>query len=312
MLMIGFEGTTLTPDLQELIRTIRPCGVILFGRNITDAAQLRQLTGDLQEFALQETGNRLLIAVDQEGGQVVRLPWLDDRVSQAGISDAGLAYDIGLTRGRAMAELGINLNLAPVLDMAQPGDFLTRYGRVFPGNPEQVGELGKSLIAGQKDGGILSTAKHFPGYVGISFDPELERLAVLPEVPEISQFIAAADAQPELVMTANVIYRDIDPNLPLSLSPAGISFLHSQLPGEYLVITDDLATKVLKEAYTLERAVISAAQAGVDILLVSGHDAGDQMAAYNALSRALQDGELSQEQVERAVARIATLLKGLR
>ncbi len=169
MFMIGIDGTTLTPEAEDLIRTVRPGGVILFGSNIQDAGQLTQLTADLQDFSLRETGLPLFISTDQEGGTICRVRWLDDAVPEANITSTEQAYQTGFNRAQALKALGINQNLAPVLDIGVEGDFLTKYGRCFQGTPQEIGELGESVISGQKDGGIMSTAKHFPGYGGISF-----------------------------------------------------------------------------------------------------------------------------------------------
>ncbi|MDD3719539.1 MAG: glycoside hydrolase family 3 N-terminal domain-containing protein [Actinomycetota bacterium] len=307
LFLVGFEGTEVTPEIRQLFEAVHPGGVILFGRNITDEAQLTRLVADLQELAAADTGQPLFIAIDQEGGEIVRAGWIGDDTAQARIASPQQAYDLGLARARGLAELGVNLNLAPVLDMGVPGDFLTRYGRTFSGEPQQVGELGASAISGQRDGGVLSTAKHFPGYGGIDYDPENERLAVVPDVPEYSQFLVAAAAGPELIMTANVVYTALDPDLPFTLSPSGIAFLREKVDSDYLVISDDLATKVLKEAYGLEGTVTRAVKAGVDVLLISGHEAGDVQAAYAAVLEAVRGGGIAEEVIDERVTSILHL-----
>ncbi|MBN2028227.1 MAG: glycoside hydrolase family 3 protein [Actinobacteria bacterium] len=304
LFLFGFEGTAVTPEIEQWFNQVHPGGVILFARNITDAAQLEKLTGDLQDLADADTGLPLFIAVDQEGGEIVRIDWLGDDVSQSQMADPDQAYRAGLARAQGLKGLGINLNLAPVLDRGESGDFLTQYGRTFPGTPREVGELGESEISGQSDGGILSCAKHFPGYGGITYDPENDRLASVDAVPEVSQFQVAAGADPAFVMTANVIYTQLDPDHPFTLSPAGIAFLEQSVKGNYLIVSDDLASKVLKEAYTLEGTVVQAARAGVDVLLVSGHEAGDTQAAAAAVMQAVESGEFAQEEIDGRVKRV--------
>jgi len=306
-LLVGFEGTSMTPALQSLLETVHPGGVILFGRNVTGADQLKSLVQSLQAVALADNGQPLFVAIDQEGGQIRRLTWLDDATAQADIASSERAYKLGLRRAKALSQMGINVNLAPVLDMAGPGDFLDEYGRIFPGGPEIVGELGFNLIQGQKEGGVFSAAKHFPGYGGITYDPETTMIPVMPGVPEISQFQAALPAQPEFVMTANVIYESIDPDQPFSLSPAGIGFLRETLPGDYLIITDDLASKVLKERFTLPETVVLAGKAGADILLISSNQSDEVVAAYDRLLEAVRRGEISQGAVDDTVSRIVRL-----
>jgi len=304
MFLIGFDGTALTPEVEELFNTIHPGGVILFTRNIEDEEQTRQLIQDLQNLSQNDTGIPLFVATDQEGGEVVRITWLDDEVPESKVENTDQAYQIGLTRGQGLKGSGVNLNLAPVLDIGEEGDFLTTYDRTFQGSPEEVGQLGKSTISGQADGGIFSTAKHFPGYGGIDFDPENDRVPVVSDITEISYFNIASEANPEFMMTANVIYTQIDEDMPFTLSPKGIEFLEDQVKGDYLIISDDLATKTLKEEYSLQTTVTSAAKAGVDVLLISAYQTGDSLDAFNALSQAVKNGEITEEEINDRVLKI--------
>ncbi|MCP4576371.1 MAG: glycoside hydrolase family 3 protein, partial [Deltaproteobacteria bacterium] len=251
LFMIGFQGKTMTSETEALIRTIRPGGVILFGRNIENADQLMKLIQDLQDLSMEVTGLPLLVSTDQEGGKICRIKWLDDKVPEADITTIDQAYETGLKRGVGLKDLGINLNLAPVLDMCVDGDFLTKYDRCFQGTPEEIGELGENVILGQRAGGIMSVAKHFPGYGGIIQDPETVEIAVEDEIPEIEQFQVAEAATPEFVMAVvDVIYQPIDPDLSFAISPHGINFLREEIAGDYLIISDDLATETMKNKYS--------------------------------------------------------------
>jgi beta-N-acetylhexosaminidase len=310
MLAIGIQGTELTPETIAQLETIQPGGIILFARNIQGPTQLEALTRALRG-TVGADAPPLFISTDQEGGEIIRVDWIGDGVPQADISGDEQAYQIGYGRGVALANLGINQNLGPVLDVGIPDDFLTRYGRCLPGNASEVGRLAKNIIAGQKDGGILSTAKHFPGYGGITFDPENEGIATLPAVPETSQFAVAMEAGPEFVMTANVIYEDIDAAAPFTLTPSGIDYLHGQLGEDFIVLSDDLTASVLKAAYSLPVTVVMAARAGVDMLLISGNEQGDPSVAFDALLTAVRNGELSQEDIDSHVNKILELKKDL-
>ena len=306
LFMIGFEGTALTSEIKDLFKVVRPGGVILFSRNIQDANQLKKLIRDLQNLSLEENGLPLLVAVDQEGGVVRRIQWLEDKISQAEIKNTDQALQIGLERGAGLRELGINLNLAPVLDVTQQSDFL--HNRSFQKNPEETGELGKGLISGQKEAGILTAVKHFPGYGGISFNPETIKLPFLLKIPEIFQFQKAAEAEPELIMTANVVYSEIDEKLPFTLSPKGIQFLKEKIKGDYLIISDDLSSKVLKDNFSLENSVILAKKAGVDILLVAGgNQEQDQLKVFNALLQTVEKREINEKQINDSVLKIIKL-----
>jgi beta-N-acetylhexosaminidase len=306
LFMIGFDGTALTPEVESLISTVRPGGVILFARNIVSPDQLKKLTSDLQNLSVQVSGFPLLISTDQEGGMVRRVTWLDDAVSQADITSTEQAYWTALNRATGLRDLGINHNLAPVVDRGIEGDLLSRQGRCFKGSTEQVGLLGKSMVEGQKAGGILSTAKHFPGYGGIDFDTEHGRLAVVPGVPEISQFEVMSGAGPEFVMSvAGVFYNSLDPDLVFTLSPRGIELLKESVSGNTLVISDDLGTDTMNQAYTLKGTVVLAVKAGVDVLLVC--HAPNPIQAYGHLLAAVRNGEIAEGMIDERFSRIVRL-----
>lgn len=308
VLMIGIQDTTLTSETEELIRTIRPGGVILFGRNIENADQLSELINNLQDLSMEETGLPLFIATDQEGGEICRIKWIDDAIPEAEITTTAQAYQIGLQRGQSLKDLGINLNLAPVLDIGVEGDFLTKSDRCFQGTPEEVGELGKSMILGQKAGGIMSTAKHFPGYGGITEDPETVEIAVKSEIPEIAQFQIAEEANPEFIMAVvDVIYEPIDTDLTFAISPNGINYLHEMIGGDYLVISDDLATATMKETYSLNETVILAVLAGVDVLLISANQPEDTQNAFNDLLEAVREEVIAEQDIDASVTKILRL-----
>jgi len=307
LFIIGFEGTSLTSEIKDLFKIIRPGGAILFSRNIQDANQLKKLIKDLQNLSLEESGFPLFVAVDQEGGLVRRIQWLEDEISQAEIVNNNQAYQTGFKRGSGLKNLGINLNLAPVLDITQKDDFL--YNRSFKNDSEITGELSKSLILGQKDSGIFTAIKHFPGYGGIFFNPETIKIPIVSPIPEISQFQKALEAQPELIMTANVVYPEIDEKLPFTLSPTGIQFLKEKIKGDYIIISDDLSSKVLKENFSSENQIILAKKAGVDILLVVGWNQfhQDQLNAFNALFEAVKEKMVDEKEINNSVLKIIKL-----
>ena len=136
LFIIGFEGKTITPQTEELFKKYRPGGVLLLSKNIESKEQLKSLIQDLQNLSLKEMGLPLFIAVDQEGGLISRIDFLSEKTSQSEIKDIEQAYQIGLNRGQELKELGINLNLAPVLDITEEGDFLLAgLFKKVPGKP---------------------------------------------------------------------------------------------------------------------------------------------------------------------------------
>lgn len=307
LLMVGFDGTVLTPELENFIKTVRPSGVLLFKKNITEPSQIKKLLQGLQEISLRETGLPLFAAIDQEGGAVSRINFAEEKTGQYEIENADQAYKTGLERGRELRELGINLNLAPVLDITKDGDFL--HNRSFQKEkPEEVGILAKALISGQKTAGILTAIKHFPGYGGIPFNPE-EKLATLTDAPQISNFKKSMEAAPELVMLASVIYSSIDSNLPITFSPRGIAFLKENLGENPIVITDDLAQKSFSNNFQLKEVATLPIKAGADMLLFTDLKSG--IKAASELKRAVKTGEIPENVINEAVSRVIQIKQGI-
>ena len=307
LFIVGFEEKTITPQFKEFFKKYKPGGVLLLSKNIEDEEQLKSLTSGLQALSLEETGFPLLIAVDQEGEPMSRIGFLEEKTGQSEIESTTTAFQIGQNRGQELKELGINLNLAPVLDLTQEGDFL--FSRSFQKPPERIGELTKALISGQKTAGILTAVKHFPGYSGISFNPE-EELAVLEKIPEISQFKKAMDANPEIIMVSNVIYQEIDSSWPFTLSSTSIQFLKTNLNSEILIISDDLDQNSLLENYSLEEIMIKPIQAGVDILIFSGWRLPVEQ-GLDAFWEAVKNKEISETRINEAASRIIEIKQDL-
>lgn len=302
LFIVGLRGKELTPEIKDFISTYRPGGILLWQENVESEAQLRKFISDLQQFSLAETGLPLLIAVDQEGGAVSRIDFVE-KTGQAEIGNKTNAYQVGKVRGEELRSLGINLNFAPVLDSAFANDYL--FNRSFQKNAAEAGELGKYLILGQKTSGILSVVKHFPGYGGVTFNPE-ERLAVIKKVPEISQFKETMETNPEFVMTANVIYKEIDPALPFTFSGKGIQFLKKYLGDNIIIVADDLDQNSLLENYSLKNIVVKPLEAGVDILIFSGWRLPSQ-GGIKMLISALDKEQISRAKIKEKISKIIQL-----
>jgi len=310
LFVVGFEGKEISPELEEFIKKYKPGGVLLLSKNIESREQLKNLISGLREISLRESGFPLFVAVDQEGGIFSRIGFLDSPGSltpQSEIESPGTAYQIGQSRGEELKELGVNLNLAPVLDAVGSTDFL--FGHSFQKSTSESGELAKSLISGQKAAGVLTAVKHFPGYSGISFNPE-EQLGVRADVPETSQFKKAMEAAPELIMTSNVVYQSIDTLLPFTLSAKAIQYLKNNLGEKILIISDDLDQNSLLNKFSLKEIVVKPIEAGADILIFSGY----RLPAENGLDafwQAFQNGEVSREKIEAAYSEIIQLKQKL-
>ncbi len=307
LFLVGFEGKTLTPELAQFLKKYRPGGLLLLSKNIENKDQLKKLISDVQKISLKETGLPLFIAVDQEGGQISRVNFLEELTPQSEIDSQEMAFQVGQKRGQELKDMGINLNLAPLLDQAGPTDFL--FNRSFQKDSLEIGGLSKLLISGQKTAGILTAIKHFPGYADISQNPE-ETLIEKENIPEISQFQIALEANPELVMTANVIYKDIDADLPFTFSVKAIQFLKEKLNENILIISDDLSQNSLLGKFSLRDIISKPIEAGVDIMIFSGYKAPVEQGLDEFLN-AFGIGEISKEKVETAIVKIIKLKQGL-
>lgn len=299
LFMVGIDGTTVDEKTEAMIKEIHPGGVLLLGKNIQSEDQLKKMTSDLQSIALKDSNLPLFIAVDQEGGQINRIGFLQENTPEKDIDDKDEAYQVGLKRGQELKQLGINLNLSPLLDSASQGDFI--FDRTFQKDESQAAQLAQGLIEGQKAAGILSCIKHFPGYTGASFNPE-DDLYDRNSLPEIGQFKEAMESSPEFVMTSNVVYENLG-DLPFPFLRSGIDFLKDQLGDTPLVLTDDLDQYSLLNNYSLEDVITKPLNAGVDMMIFSGWRLPSEQGVSTLLS-AVKDGKVSQEVIDRAVERI--------
>ena len=306
LFMIGFDGEVVNENVENLIKELHPGGILLLKRNIKNEEQLKELISSLQKIALEDTELPLFIAVDQEGGVVSRIEWIE-KTPQSKIETIDQAYLIGQNRGKELEGLGINLNLAPLLDTTQTTDFI--FERSFQKDPEIIGELTEALIQGQKEAGIFVAVKHFPGYGGISFNPE-EKLATLEKIPEISQFQKTTEAFPEMIMTSNVIYEELDENLPFSFSEKGIQFLKNNIEGNCLIISDDLSQNSLLNKFSLKKIVSLPIKAGVDILIFSGWRVPVAEGVL-AFRKVVKNEEISEQRINQSVLKIIKLKQNL-
>jgi len=167
-IIYAYAGLTPPASLLAVIRAGDATGVIFFAPNISSLSQIHEVIRELQQ-ASHASGARapLLMLTDQEGGEVRRLPGppvLSEKQIGASTSAPALARDAGAGAGRSLAEVGMNVNLAPVLDVfRQPENFIDEYQRSYSSNPDTVARLGASFIAAQQQMGVAATAKHFPG-----------------------------------------------------------------------------------------------------------------------------------------------------
>jgi beta-N-acetylhexosaminidase len=288
VLLVGLAGTEMSPALQELVAS-GILGVVLFARNVLDPAQVAELVRGLKTAA----GRPLLVGVDQEGGTVRRLrhgfSQVPDMRALGACRDPALAHAIGRLLGRELRAVGIDLNLAPVLDVDTNPQNPVIGARALSSDPVWVGTLGVALGRGLEWEGVAACGKHFPGHGDTLVDShrDLPRLAherARLESVELSPFRAWVQAGLGAIMTAHILFDALDPDLPATLSKHVISgLLRGQLRYEGPVLSDDLEMRAIFDRQGPGAAAVLAVEAGVDVLLACGPAAAPSSTDHGVL-----------------------------
>jgi beta-N-acetylhexosaminidase len=275
LFMVGLPGPRPDPIARELIRDLGVGGVILFARNIEAPEQVWELIRDLQELAQAARGRPLLVAVDQEGGPVQRLkaPFtLIPGARELGLAATPAEVEALFQRvGRELASVGVNMNLAPVLDVARSPE-CPLWERSFGPDPERVAALGVAALRGLLAGGLCPVAKHFPGLGDTVRDSHVELPTATSPDPrrqaDLIPFAAAVGAGVPAVMTAHVRIPAWDEQ-PGTLSAVAIQgWLRQTLGFSGVVMTDDLEMGAIREQTAVPQAARQALTAGADLLLI--------------------------------------------
>jgi beta-N-acetylhexosaminidase len=280
----SYRGLTAPAGLLSLIRHGDVGGVIFFSFNISSQAQLRGVIGQLvtanASRANPARNYPLLLMTDQEGGEVRRLPWAgpDQSEAQIGASSAPAAAAAtgGAQAASGLRAAGLNLNLAPVLDVyRRAGDFDDQYQRSYSMNPYIVSQAGAAFVTAQQQGGVAATVKHFPGLgpAAATQDTDNEPVTInlpartLRSVDELP-YKAAFRAGVKLTMVSWANYPALDPRLPAGLSPTIIQGeLQQRLGFTGVTITDALGAGALRAYGTVQNRTMLAGRAGMDALL---------------------------------------------
>jgi beta-N-acetylhexosaminidase len=307
LFIVGFEGTSLTPELREFFEKYYPGGILLNPSNVLSTHQVSSLIKDLKELSLELTGQPLIVAINQEGGTVNTVDFFEELTAQSDLETDTVAYQAGLKRGGEMANIGVDLIFSPLLDTTKKGDYI--YNRSFQENAATIGELGKSLVLGYQEAGIYSCLKYFPGYGGILANPA-QNLMMISDSPEISQFEEVMSVEPKFVMAASAIYESIDPTLPFIFSEEGVKYLEHNLGRDPLIITDDLSQQALLNAYDIIDIVTNPIKAGVDLELISGYQFSVED-GLDAFIKAINNNQVSESEVEEARSRIIKFKENL-
>ncbi|WP_035844262.1 glycoside hydrolase family 3 N-terminal domain-containing protein [Kitasatospora azatica] len=322
-IVYSYPGLTPPAALLQHIRAGEAAGVIFFGQNISSPAQLGSAIAELRQAQADSPVHEpLLLMTDQEGGQVRRLPGAPalsaKQIGQTG--DPSAAASAGSAAAQNLAGVGMNVNLAPVLDVLHgAGDFIDQTQRSFSDNPSVVTAMGRAFITAQQHGGVAATAKHFPGLGAAAANQNTdlgpvtlnERLTTLRNVDE-APYPAAISAGVKLIMVSWATYPALDPAHPAGLSaPVVQQELRGRLGFTGVTITDALEAKALDAFGTTGQRAVAAAGSGMDLLLCSAQDVGQGESAAGALASALNSGQLDLSAFRAAADRVTTLRAGL-
>ena len=312
-LMVGFDGTGFNDDLKFLIGTLQVGGLILFSRNLGSPEQIRQLCRDCQACARSLGLPPLFIAIDQEGGQVARLkPPFTQFAGNPTMKHADDAVHFARATAMELKHLGVNMNMAPVLDVAPEGVDSIMAGRAFGSDPAWVSSMGTTVIDHLQQLGIMAVAKHFPGIGRTVLDshlalPDLEiDIKTLTDF-DLIPFQSAIQGKVAGIMLSHIRYTGIDPVWPASLSPAiTADLLRGKMAYDGVVMTDDLDMGAIKPNHDIATAVGQILMADVDIALIC-HKGPDIERACEKIRRSLVDESHLRRMGQRSVERILRL-----
>ena len=306
----GFHGTEIPEDFKQLVREHKVGNVILFKRNVVDAQQLKKLCDDLQELIIAETGLPAFITIDQEGGAVTRLS--EDCANVAGamaLASTGNvenAYQAGLITGRELNAVGVNFDLAPVMDTNSNPDNPVIGVRSFGDQPETVATYGSAWIRGLEENAI-SCAKHFPGHGDTAVDshlglPTVDKSMDELEACELVPFKAAIDAGVSAIMTTHILFPQIEKGgVPATMSKTIMQeVLRGKLGFKGIIISDCMMMQAIATFYGTVPGALAAVNAGVDLICICHDPALTGEACAKVVAEA--DEAMMDESIARIVA----------
>jgi beta-N-acetylhexosaminidase len=324
-IIYAYSGLRPPASLLAAIRAGEAGGVIFFGSNISSLAQIRGVIAQLQRASLSSpVHTRLLMLTDQEGGEVRRLPGapaLSEKQIGQSRAAGSLARAAGTGAAHVLAGVGMNVNLAPVLDVyRRPGNFIDQFQRSYSSAPSTVAALGAAFIAAQQQLGVAATAKHFPGLGAaaqsqntdlrpVSLGLSAATLRSADEAPYRSAIAAGV----KLVMTSWAVYPALDPFRPAGLSPTVVKGeLRRRLRFRGVTITDGIDAGAVTPYGSLARRSVLAADAGADLIVCAAVNPAANtptqgITAMHAIAAAIASRAISTAAAQQAAARILAL-----
>lgn len=324
--IFSYPGLTPPDSLLQAISAGEVGGVIFFGENIANFGQIASVIQTLkQAHATSPVASPLLFMTDQEGGYIRRLrgaePVLSEKQIGLSADPVAAATAAGTGAGEALAGVGMNLNLAPVLDVFRvPGNFDDQWERSYSSDPVVAGALGAAFVRAQQQTGVAATTKHFPGLGAAARDQNTDLGTVTLDQPlselrsvDEAAFAPSIAAGADLVMTSWAVYPAIDATYPAGLSPTIVGGeLRGRLGFDGVTITDALEAGALEPFGTTGQRSVLAADAGMDLLLCSARDVNQGQEAVSAITTALANRRLNAGHFVISLRRVKSLRDSLR
>jgi beta-N-acetylhexosaminidase len=314
-LMVGFEGKRLNQDLKFLIRDLRVGGIILFSHNVETADQIKNLCKSIQKYARVHGQPLLIIAIDQEGGQVARLKEpFTQFPGNCAMRDVEDAIYFAETTAAELAAVGINMNLAPVMDVVPKKMTSIMAGRSFGHDPDWVATMGVTVINCLQNNNIMAVAKHFPGIGRTAVDSHIDLPTCDGDLTDMKNcdllpFKACIDNAVAGIMLSHIIYNKIDPQWPASLSwTIAQKLLREKLGFAGVSMTDDLDMGAINKHYNIQTAIRQVLLAGIDMALIC-HKGPNIELAYNEILQTIKDSKKLRASGIDSVKRIMNLKK---
>lgn len=313
LFLFGLPDATLAEPVTRHLEKTCPGSILLFRRNLANNRQAIGLVSRLRELHRKCSDQTLLLGLDQEGGQVARIPFdppMPSAWALGATKDPRLAEELGFQVGMTLRKLGVNMDLAPVLDLgaAHRASFIG--SRSYGSDPETVSQIGSAFSFGLVRARVLPVAKHFPGLGAIPNDPHVSMIRRSVDKKslwrlDIKPFRDFTQIYPTAIMPSHLIYAGLDPQAgPGTFSkPLLQGLLREKMGFQGLVISDDLLMKGAQESKDFGENVIAALNAGVDLVMVSW-SLKSQREAIGAVLTALREGRLSEDAIKEKIARI--------
>lgn len=318
IMMCFFEGSSLSPHLERVITEMKAGGVILYSSrgNIRTTEQVAELVEKIQKKAAMANSWPLFIAVDQEGGLVNRInegtTLFPGNMALGASGDERLAARVAGIMAEELSAMGINVNFAPVVDVNNDPRNPIIGVRSFGSSPELVSRLGRAMISGFLEKGVLPCAKHFPGHGNTGIDSHTGLPVISSSMQDLNDtelppFRAAIEAGVPMIMTAHVLVPALDLERPGTLSPNILGMLRNEMGFSGIIVTDSMGMGALEKGWGMIRAAIEAFNAGADILLFGadrGHLEDEHPMVFKAILEACRSGVISETRLDESVERI--------